>query len=317
MHNFDHDRLWKDIIERFFHPFLKRALPELAYDADPNREPRFLDKEFRDLLQTPSLELHRSPYFADYLMEVPLKSGGDTWISLHIEIQGTGGKNLPLRMAHYHSMIFDHYMKEPVALVLLIDKRPKGENTFYESHRYGTHVIYRYNYLDITSLQEKELLQSDNPFDLALCAAQRVKLCRGDEQKKFACLRELTQLLFQKGWKLEERRDLLLFLSRIVSLEDDSLRENFVRDLKKMKGENTMAVVTFIEKHFMAEGLEKGRAEGKVEGIVTGKREEKLAIAYNLLNDGIPDSGICKYTGLSPEDVTELRKQRHLNSESP
>ena len=48
------------LIERFFGPFLLRALPELYVDADLSQEPRFLDKEFRDILQTSDLELHQS-----------------------------------------------------------------------------------------------------------------------------------------------------------------------------------------------------------------------------------------------------------------
>ena len=123
MEYFDYDGFWKDLIERFFGPFLSRALPELYVDADLSQEPRFLDKEFRDLLQTSDLELHRAPHFADYLLDVPLKSGGDTWVLFHIEVQGAGGGDLPFRMAHYRSMIFDHYMREPVALVILTSPR--------------------------------------------------------------------------------------------------------------------------------------------------------------------------------------------------
>ena len=96
MEHFDYDGFWKDLIERFFGPFLSRALPELYADADLSQEPRFLDKEFRDLLQTSDLELHRSPRFADYLLDVPLKNGGDAWVLLHIEVQGSGGRGSPL-----------------------------------------------------------------------------------------------------------------------------------------------------------------------------------------------------------------------------
>ena len=50
MEHFDYDGFWKDLIERFFGLFLSRALPELYADADLSQDPRFLDKEFRDLL---------------------------------------------------------------------------------------------------------------------------------------------------------------------------------------------------------------------------------------------------------------------------
>ena len=176
MEYFDYDGFWKDLIERFFGPFLSRTLPELYADADLSQEPRFLDKEFRDLLQTSDLELHRAPHFADYLLDVPLKSGGDAWVLLHIEVQGAGGGDLPFRMAHYRSMIFDHYMREPAALAILTSPRPNERMGVYESSLYGTSIRYCYNCLDISTLNEEELLNSDNPFDLALCAARRAQL---------------------------------------------------------------------------------------------------------------------------------------------
>ncbi|MDR1733162.1 MAG: hypothetical protein LBR61_13835, partial [Synergistaceae bacterium] len=49
---FDHDGLWKDLIDRFFYLLLKRAIPELYAAADTNVKQKFLDKEFRDILNT-------------------------------------------------------------------------------------------------------------------------------------------------------------------------------------------------------------------------------------------------------------------------
>jgi hypothetical protein len=39
----DYDSTWKDIIEKYFYPLLKRAIPELYADADIGKPPRFLD----------------------------------------------------------------------------------------------------------------------------------------------------------------------------------------------------------------------------------------------------------------------------------
>ncbi|MDR2175910.1 MAG: hypothetical protein LBO82_08240 [Synergistaceae bacterium] len=78
--NFSHDSFWKDLIERFFYNLLKRALPELYEDADREAAPRFLDKEFRDVLNTANPEIYNSPHFADFVLEVPLKNGDEEWL---------------------------------------------------------------------------------------------------------------------------------------------------------------------------------------------------------------------------------------------
>ena len=109
---FDYDGFWKNFIKRFFYPLLKRALPELYEAADREVEPEFLDKEFTDVLNTADPKIHTSPRFADYVLKVPLKNGGEEWILLHIEVQGHGGSaSLAVRMRTYGSLIFAHYQK--------------------------------------------------------------------------------------------------------------------------------------------------------------------------------------------------------------
>ena len=47
MERFDYDGFWKDLLKRFFEPFLHLALPELHAAARLDREPRFLEAELR------------------------------------------------------------------------------------------------------------------------------------------------------------------------------------------------------------------------------------------------------------------------------
>jgi hypothetical protein len=68
---FDYDGYYKDLIECFFYPLLKRAAPRLYEIADTVVKPRFLDKDFRDILNTGDPTIHTSPYFADFVVEVP------------------------------------------------------------------------------------------------------------------------------------------------------------------------------------------------------------------------------------------------------
>jgi hypothetical protein len=220
--NFDYDGFWKDLIERFFYPLLKRALPELHEEADITVAPRFLDKEFRDILNTSDPKIHTSPHFADYILEVPLKNGNSEWVIVHIEAQGRGGGNLAVRMRTYESLIFAHYQREPAALAIVTDRRPANEPKFYSHNRYGTKSVYEYNILDLPELDDDVLLASDNPIDLVLYAAKFAMKTK-EELRKFNFLHKTVGLLNERGWSMEEKRDLLLFIERIVNMRDETL----------------------------------------------------------------------------------------------
>lgn len=55
------------------------------------------------------------------------------------------------------------------------------------------------------------------------------------------------------------------------------------------------------------EGREEGRKEGRKEGREEGKKEEKKQIALNLLKISMPDQSIAEITGLSLEDIIQLK----------
>ena len=292
---FDHDGFWKDLIERFWRELLRRALPDLYADADLSKEPRFLDKELRDTLLTPGAEDHNFACFVDELIEIPLKNGGYQWVLLHIEIQGPGGEDISFRMMLYCCLIFSHYRRAPVALAILTSPRPQEKLGVYEASQYGTRLLYQYNCLELYNQDDEELLGSDNPLDLALYAAKKALLCRNEEGQKFQYLLTLTRLLAKKGWSEKDRRDILLFIARVINLKDHNLRRQYVADIKRMGEDKDMAYVSFIEEYF--------RGEGKIEGISEGRRAEKLATAARLRALGMADKDILKATELSPEEL--------------
>ena len=201
-----------------------------------------------------------------------------------------------------------------MALAILTSPRPNERMGVYESSLYGTSIRYCYNCLDISVLNEGELLDSDNPFDLALCAAKRAVLSRGKEHQKYRYLRELTHLLFRKGWPLGDRRDLLLFLARIIALDDETLRCEFTTMLREMGGEDEMPVVTFIEKYYrdlyldegMKKGLEEGMERGLEKGLERGRHEAMLEAARKMREHGMSIQDIQELTNLSLEDLESV-----------
>ena len=62
------------------------------------------------------------------------------------------------------------------------------------------------------------------------------------------------------------------------------------------------AVKTATEK-----ALSEGEAKGKAEGLSEGEAKKSLEIAKKMLEDNAPVELICKYTGLSKEEIIKLK----------
>lgn len=258
----DYDGWWKDVIEHYWPDFLLWALPELYENADLTKKPEFLSKELRDTIHLPDGEDHAAAYFVDELVKIDMKDGGEEWVLFHIEIQGPGGENISFRMMLYCCRIFGHYRRMPIGLAILTSPRPSERVGVYETARYGARIAYQYNHIEVFNLDDEELLSSDNPFRIALYAAKKAVLCKNEERQKLIYLRKLTRLLFEKGFTDYERRDVLLFIARVINLKDTSLKHDYLEDLKMLKGEDEEKM-TFIEEYFRNEG----RVEGRVEAL--------------------------------------------------
>jgi hypothetical protein len=288
----DHDSMWKDLIKRFLPYLLKRAIPELYVAADLSAEPKFLDKEFTDVLNTSDTEIHRYPHHADFVMEVPLKNGGEEWVILHIEAQGPKGGNLPARMNLYRCFIVVHYRREPVALAIITGGH-KREERGYSHSRFGTRSNYEYNNLVVEDLDDGELLSSDNPADLALYAAKCALRSKGELQK-YNYLRTLAGLLAGRGWGAEEKRDLLLFIERIIYVADRDLAEKYREYRRQLSEEGKMMYIPFYELDAAEEVEKRGIEKGKLE------------LARKLLANGVSPDIIAKSADLPQEKIREL-----------
>ncbi len=269
-----------------------RTLPDLYGDVDFSQEPEFLSQELRDTIQRPIADSHNPPLFVDELIKLFMKNGSIEWVLFHIEIQGSGGEDISFRMHLYYCLIFSHHRRMPVGLAILTRPRPKGEKTgIFAAEQYGTRISYKYNCFEVYNLDDEELLNSDNPFDLMFYAVKKTANVR--EESKFAQLLTLTRLLALKGWNEEDRRDIFNFIVRAVNLKDVALRQKFTRVIE---GDGDTMTLSFVEEYFLNKGT------------ITGRREEKFETARRLRAMGLSDSDISKATDLPIEEIEEFAK---------
>lgn len=266
----DKDGIWKDAVEQYLPLILKRMMPELYDDVDFSQNFTFLDKELRDTIQVSLSDEHHSAKFVYTLVQLPLKSGKNQWVLLHIEVQGKGGEDISFRMILYCCLIFAHYRRMPVALAILTDKRPTDETPGkFEFSEYGTELIYKYNLFEVYNQNDDQLLNSDNPFDSFIYAAKKYSdYMSNDAQKvKLEYLLKITRNLQALGLDTRERAGILVLVNRLINLEDKELRAQYFDELKKLKGENNMAELTWIEEHFRDEGIAIGEERGRSETL--------------------------------------------------
>ncbi|MDR1020094.1 MAG: hypothetical protein LBL73_04990, partial [Synergistaceae bacterium] len=248
---FSGDSFWKDLAKAYFYPLLKRALPQLYADADTGAEPVFLDKEFTDVLQTSDTKKHRYPRFADFVIDVPLKKGGaGKFVLFHGEAQSSpGGGSLAERMNFYRCLVYAHYRREPAAVAIIAGRRPKGEPRRYSHSHYGTSIGYDYVNLVLSELDDGELLTSDNPIDIVLYAAKHAALTRAERQR-YKYLRIAAGCLAERGWSIDEKRSLLLFVERVINLKDEKLKIEYVGYMEELEKEGKIMYVSIAEEYF-------------------------------------------------------------------
>ena len=313
------DLLWKDLLARFFVPMLRSLLPDLARDIDDKRDVVFLDKELRRLARFTRRPEGGEPdgnRFVDLLADVPLRSGENAWILLHAEVQGRGGnEDFPLRMHRYRGLLEGRYRRPVIALALLIEPLSKPQSSgVYHWEGYGTRVSYEFPVFRIYEGDEEALKKSENPFDWAHLAGLRAWKSRGSEARKLDYLKEMLELLDERGWPHADKAQLLVFMEGVIHLtEDESSREyeEWESALEQAKEAGRMYVSIMERK-----GIEKGRTEGiqlgEARGIQRGRTEGiqlgRTETARNLLRMGLDLTQIAEATGLPLEEIQALKK---------
>ena len=313
------DLLWKDLLARFFVPMLRSVLPDLAHDIDDKRDVVFLDKELRRLARFTRRPEGGEPdgnRFVDLLADVPLRSGENAWILLHAEVQGRGGnEDFPLRMHRYRGLLEGRYRRPVIALALLIEPLSKPQSSgVYHWEGYGTRVSYEFPVFRIYEGDEEALKTSENPFDWAHLAELRAWKSRGSEARKLDYLKEMLELLDERGWPHADKAQLLVFMEGVIHLtEDESSREyeEWESALEQAKEAGRMYVSIMERK-----GIEKGRTEGiqlgEARGIQRGRTEGiqlgRTETARNLLRMGLDLTQIAEATGLPLEEIQALKK---------
>jgi hypothetical protein len=296
----DYDGLWKKLIHDLFEEFVLFIQPNLSEEIDFLKEPEFLQQElFRDIIQE-----KKGRQVADQIVKVFLKSGEEKWLLIHIEVQGDFDQDFSKRMFRYYYRIFDMYEKDVVAIAMLTDASNSFRPRLYHRSSHGTKLTYEYNVYKFIDQKEEELLKSNNPFSIAVLAANYANEAKNDNGKRYRFKRKLIQLALQNNDYPEgERR---IYISALIYFIDYLLQ--IPPELtKKLRNEIILSKEEFKMLYLDRNNLPP--TFGELNELVRkeGREEGRKLVALELLKDGMPAERVAKYVQLPIEEVEKLK----------
>jgi len=197
----DYDSPWKEAIEQYFAPFLAFFFPVVHAGIAWDRGYEFLDTELERVVRDATIGRR----YADKLVKVFLVDGTETWLLIHIEVQGYPDPDFAQRMFVYYYRIFDRYGVDVVSLALCTDVLPAAHTAPYQRARLGCELTFRFPVVQIhATWRDWAALEQDlNPFAVVVMAHLKAREVRDGTERKQWKLR-LLRGLYERGYNREE-----------------------------------------------------------------------------------------------------------------
>jgi predicted transposase YdaD len=298
------DNAWKQIIDQYFPRLIEFYYPQFYNKIDWRRGYQSLDKELQQIVRQAAV----GNRFVDKLIQVHTLGGEEEVVLVHHEIQGKRQKNFEERLFQYYCLLYLHYKKPIIILVILIDPSAAWHPESYEALVWGKPVLtLRFNTLKVIDYKGKEetLRQSDNPFAWVTLVQLAEIETKKDAQKRFNAKKQLTRLLHRRGWCEEEICKLYLFIDWILTLPED-LEVIYNDDIKQFEEECDMPFISGMERRGIERGRQEGMEMGRDVGRQEGEKKKALNIAKKMLSKKLDRSVIQELTDLSDEELDKL-----------
>jgi len=253
----DYDTPWKDVLDRWHRQFLEFFFPLAAAEIDWSRGHEFLDKELQKVTRRAVVGRRH----VDKLIKVWRRSGAETWVLIHTEVQGNREADFPRRLYTYHSRLTDRYNRPVATFVVLTDDHPDWRPARYEQALWGCRAVLEFPSIKLLDYRDRvtELETSANPFALVALAHLAAIATRRDPPARLEHKIGLTRRLYRRGLERDDILSLYAFIDWVLALPD-ALEEDYHRCIQAIEEAEHMQYVTTAERI----GIQKGRQEGEV-----------------------------------------------------
>ena len=301
----EQDNYWKEALEIYFEDAVAFFFPQIHQDINWSKGYEFLDKELEKI--TKDSEVGKR--FADKLVKVYLSDGKETWLLIHIEVQGYLDREFEQRMFEYYYRIRDRYKAEVVSLALLTDTNESYRSGQYRVARWGFELNFQFPAVKVMEYgQQWEALEANrNPFAIIVMAHLKAQQERKPREQLVWKVRLVKELLRRK-YSREQITQLFRFIDWVLSLPAE-FEQSFREEVTKIEEVGNMSYVTNFERYHIQKGKEEGLAEGKQAGLAEGKQAEAASLILRLLRRRVGIVGTetqAQVGGLPLEKLEEL-----------
>ena len=249
--NDHYDSPWKDAIEHYFPEFIEFYFPDAYAGIDWSKEYVFLDQELRAVVQDAELGTR----IVDKLVRVTEISGTETWVYIHVEVQGTKQAEFAKRMFVYNYRIFDKYEKPVASLAVLADDHKQWKPTFYGYALLGCKHTLEFPVGKLTDYEDQldDLLVSENAFGLITAAHILTRQTRKENQERYEAKLRLVRILYQRHWDKQRVIDLITVVDWLMTLPT-WLETKVWQEIETIEESKKMQYITSIERIGIAKG---------------------------------------------------------------
>jgi len=222
-----------------------------------SKEHIFLDKELRAVVQDAELGTR----FVDKLVRVTELCGDESWIYIHVEVQGTRQPEFAKRMFVYNNRLFDRYDRPVASLAVLADEHKMWKPSSYGFSVLGCRHTLEFPVAKLTDYEDKldELLASENAFGWITAAHILTQKTRTEDEERYKAKLRLLRILYERHWDKQRVINLLNVIDWLMQLPE-VLNNKVWQELETIKEREKMQYVTSVERIGIAKGITKGEA---------------------------------------------------------
>ncbi|WP_373191374.1 hypothetical protein, partial [Halomonas sp.] len=200
--------------------------------------------------------------------------GSETWVLIHVEVQGEPEEAFAERMYTYQYRLRDRYGVDVVSLAVLADTRDSFRPTTFRYQRWGCELTFTFPTAKLIDWEARwaELEASDNVFALVVMAQIHAKRLKDGATRKDVKV-ALIRLLYERGYSREQVVQLFIIIDWMLQLPV-ALEPEFVQAVYAIQEEKHMPYVNTIER------LEREKA---VHEGVEGTLRKQIALKFGDL----------------------------------
>ncbi len=301
----DYDAAWKTILEAFEVEVVEVLFPEIFDDIDWNLGTESLDLELSEIQREIFDKDSAEKIISDKIIKVRLKNNSSKILFIHVEVQSYSSDEdvFGERMFRYFYRIWDRFRYKnkdkseviSAAIYTYKGRRGKDKQYVYRIPKIEDEILtYNFRTIDVEEFDLNKI-GDDNPLKLVFKMAKVLLETNPDDRDIYNAKIELAEELIKYGKvKNEEQvKALADFLEYLFLIQDKELESKYEEYKRERGGAVRMTVDQIRQKYYEQKGIEEG--------------VKKTAI--NLLKMGMSDSIVAEATGLTLDEVKEIKKQ--------